>query len=55
MEKMQNLYEVRKSLRFALTKPNKKENHKMKTHLEFNDLVKLSFNRISDSIDSNES
>lgn len=45
---MQNLYEVRKTVRFGLTQPNKK--WELKTHLEFNDLINKSFESIKKDV-----
>lgn len=47
-----NLFEVRKTVRFGLTQPNKK--WELKTHLEFSDLVNESFENIKKDIESKD-
>ena len=50
----QNLYEVRKTVRFGLTQPNKKTEWKINSHFEFNDLVQESFNELEKEINSRD-
>ncbi|MDD3794022.1 MAG: hypothetical protein PHI37_04370 [Candidatus Gracilibacteria bacterium] len=47
-----NLYEVRKTVRFGLTQPNKKG--ELKTHLEFDDLINKSFENIKKDVKSRD-